>query len=163
MKDKTLSRSLAVLCALLMSAEVRAVPPEGGPKWDREAGMERILKKMDLSPEQKEKLKAHRKAHREEARKLREEARQKREELRQELENPDMSMERVKAVHSQLKGIQGRMADQRLNGILAVRQILTPAQFKRFHEIAREEWKKKDGKGRRKDHPGSPKKETPSR
>ena len=150
---------LWVLCGLLLAASAAyAAPPAGaalgaGDKDGKmEARMKRVEEQLGVTRKQEKRLKKHRKAHREEAGKLFEEMRQKKEALRNEMEKPDFNMDQVKALHEDLKRIQNKLADHRLQGILEVRQILTPEQFKKFHELTRQEW---DKNGKKREY-GSP-------
>jgi Spy/CpxP family protein refolding chaperone len=155
MKRLKLNRTAAgVACALLLAtAGVYAETDGGAYGHKREGGrMEAKFKEMEkelgLSADQAKKLEEHRKAHREDGRKLMEQMKQKRMELNAELEKPSVNMDRVKVIHNELKDIQNKMADERLDGIVAVRKILTPEQFKKFHEMKKNEWGR-DGKGMR--------------
>jgi Spy/CpxP family protein refolding chaperone len=123
-------------------------PPGSPPNEARmEERMARMDKELGLTAEQRKKLKEHRQSHRGEAKKFFEEIRTKREALREELEKPDFDKDKVKALNEELKALQNRMADHRLEGILEVREILTPEQFKRFHEMAGERRQKHMGQG----------------
>ncbi len=144
---------VAALSILFLAGAALARPPEGGPggpeKWEkkREARMQEMHKKLGLTPEQEKRLEEHRKTHQEAGKALREEKREKMEALRLELEKPDMDEARVRAIHAEIKDIQNKLADHRLQGVLEVRHILTPEQFKKFHDMAGPRWKDKDGKG----------------
>ncbi|MBI4396110.1 MAG: Spy/CpxP family protein refolding chaperone [Elusimicrobia bacterium] len=104
---------------------------------------EEVHQQLNLTPEQEKKLEEHRRTHREQAKALHEEQKQKREALRQELEKPELDMAKVKALHDEMKGVHDKLADHRLDGILEVRQVLTPEQFKKFQELTRDHWEKK--------------------
>lgn len=113
----------------------------GGPRMERrntDDRRERMFKELNLTPEQKEKLKAHREANRQRAETLRQAMRAKREAMRLELEKPDFKADRARALHEDLKKLQAQAADARFNGILEVRQILTPEQFQKFHQLTRQ-------------------------
>lgn len=143
----------AVLSILLLAGTASAYPPQGGPgnpeKWEqkREARMQEMHKKLGLTPDQEKRLEEHRKTHQEAGKALREEKREKMEALRVELEKPDMDEARVRAANEELKAVQNRLADHRLQGVLEVRHILTPEQFRKFHDLTGPRWKDKDGKG----------------
>ena len=153
-----MKRSLASLAALLIGVSSLAGAYSGqdskegrGPGGaDGEARMERKMDKihqqLGLSPDQQKKLKEHRQAHRQEMRTLRESLRTKRESLRAELEKPDLNEGIVKSLSEELKTLQNRLADLRLDGILEVRKILSPEQFKKFGELMREKGRMKMGR-----------------
>ncbi len=143
---KTTRAGSWLLCGLLMTASGAYAVRDNGEGPERtgkmEARMKKIERQLGLTPDQEKQLEENRKSHREETKKLFEEMKDKREALRNELEKPDFSVERVKAIHGELKEIQNKVADQRLDRILQVRQILTPEQFKRLHELTEKEWEK---------------------
>jgi Spy/CpxP family protein refolding chaperone len=137
-------------CALLWTAAASAQPPQKGRSQAREARMEEIHRRLGLTPEQSQKLKDHRKSHKEEARRIHEQLREKRQALKEELEKPDYNPERIKQMHGEMKDLRNKKDDLRLNGILEVRKILTPDQFKKFHELTHD---KRKGKERRWEKP----------
>jgi Spy/CpxP family protein refolding chaperone len=55
-------------------------------------------------------------------------------------------MNRINRLHSETKKLHAEMADHRLEGILEVREILTPEQFSEFMELT---GKHRRGKGMR--------------
>ncbi len=52
--------------------------------------------------------------------------------MRQELESEKLDMSKINMLNGELKKLEAQMLDYRLQGILQVRQILTPEQFKKF-------------------------------
>lgn len=111
----------------------------GSKDWakKRKERFEKMKKDLGLSQKQEQELEAHKEKHRKEAQALREELRAKREAMKAELDKPSLDEARVTALNEELKVLQGKLADQRLRGILEVRKILTPEQFKKFHEHVR--------------------------
>lgn len=149
-KLKIIRSGAGIICAALLAANAAYARPDDKSNnlqnMARRDRMESRFKQMDkelgLSPEQGKKLEEHRKAHREESQQLFEQMRQKREALRVEMEKPELNMGQIHTIHADLKNIQNKLADQRLEGILEVRKILTPEQFKKFHEITKKDWKR---------------------
>lgn len=133
----------AIALAGLSAFPLLAMPPDadGGTDMEErgearmEQRMQRMEQQLNLTPEQKKQLQAHRETHRAEARRLRQGLAEKRKALRQELEKTDMSQENAKRIHEEMKALQSQLADHRFQGILAVRKILTPEQFRRMHEL----------------------------
>jgi Spy/CpxP family protein refolding chaperone len=82
--------------------------------------------------EQEKKLETHRIEHRAEMEKLMLVVKEKREELKAALEDPKMNHHAVERINDDLKDAHNDMADKRLEGILYVREVLTPEQFKKF-------------------------------
>ncbi|MEK7287561.1 MAG: Spy/CpxP family protein refolding chaperone [Elusimicrobiota bacterium] len=150
MKNKAQAVRWALMGALMLSA--LSVAAERGAQHKEGIGekhLEKIESKLGLSDDQKKKLREHRKTHREEAKKLRKEIKEKREAFQVELEKPELSADATKKAHAELQQVRNKMADHHLEGILAVRQILTPEQFKKFKEMMRQRregkrWGKKD-------------------
>ena len=117
-----------------------------GDKQGWEDKVNKMYDKLDLNEEQKAKLKGHKEAHREEMKVLRDQIKAKREEIRKEMEKADFDVNKVRAINNELKSLENNMADQRLEGILEVRGILTPEQFSKFNELKEEhkgEWRDK--------------------
>lgn len=142
-----------VLCGLFAAPALRAESPKEGPgdgKWEqkREEKFKEMREKLGLTADQEAKLKAHKESHKAEARNLHEGMRAKRDALRQELEKPAVDESRVRALHNEIKALDAGLSDHRLKGILEVRKILTPEQFKKFHEMMpnRGDWKPGEGR-----------------
>jgi Spy/CpxP family protein refolding chaperone len=143
-------KKLAILPVLLLAAAVGAEHPDGHDGWEKkkEARMEEMQKKLNLTPEQKARLQEHRKAHKGQGKHHWEQMKQKKEALKQELEKPDMDEAKVKALHAEMQELHRQAADHRLQGILEVRKILTPEQFKQFHEMMHEKRGRHGGMGK---------------
>jgi Spy/CpxP family protein refolding chaperone len=62
------------------------------------------------------------------------EMRQARQALRDELNKPGSDMAVVKKLAGELKNLQARQVDARVEGILDMKKVLTPEQFKAFQE-----------------------------
>ena len=99
---------------------------------------------LGLSPEQRKALEDNRNRHKEQTTEVVTQLRRKMGELRQELEKNELDMQAVGRINGELKQLQGRMLDNRLERILEVRKILTPEQFKKFEDKMHE--RKKVGK-----------------
>lgn len=144
----------AGLAALLCAGVSMAETPEGkGWKKDGmshgEGRFDKMKSELGLSDEQAQKLKAHKEAQMAQGKALWDEMKTKREALRAELEKEKVDESRVKALNGELKALQNKMADQRIAAVLEVRKILTPEQFKKFHE--RMEERREDRQEKRED------------
>ena len=111
--------------------------------------IEQMHDELGLTPEQRKKLKVHRESKKENRRAFREKIRAKRQALRAELQKPDVNRQRVNALHNEIKQLMNQGADERLEGILYVREVLTPEQYKQFSEKM-DSFKNKHGGWRRK-------------
>lgn len=121
-----------------------------GREFDKKGWEEKVNQmydKLDLSEEQRQALKEHKQGHREEMKSLKSEIQAKREALQAEMQKGDFSADKVKAINDELKTLQNKMSDQRLEGILEVREILTPEQFSKFNELkeSHHDQRKNDG------------------
>ncbi len=130
------------------SGSAWAVPTGGGPGGHgknmqggqekmgemRARAMDRMIKDLNLSKTQETELRDHQKAHREQARALFEKMRESQEKLAVELEKVKTDRRAIKAISKEMKKTQADLVDHRINGVLKVKEILTPEQFKEFSE-----------------------------
>src|SRR4030066_2571372 len=96
-------------------------------RWEQ--NISKMYKKLSLTPGQDKQLKDHRDRHRSQMETLYKEIKVKREQLGEELQKTDFDIRKVQQVHDELKSLKASMEDNRLEGILEVRKILTPEQF----------------------------------
>lgn len=145
---------LGIIGVMLLTTNVYSQPQEDRFNRSDEmrekmrAKMLEVFKQLDLSPEQEEQLKTHRKNHRGQGREFREDMKAKKEAIRNELQKEELNMEEIYKIHNELKGLLSKKADHRLEGILAVRKILTAEQFRKFCELRKD---MHPMKGRKKD------------
>ncbi len=99
-----------------------------------EKGMQKLFKELNLTEEQHKQLEANKTKHREELNTLMQGMREKRELMRTEFQKDQINEAAVRGINNEIKGMQGRMADLRLEGMLSIRKILTPEQYKKFTE-----------------------------
>ena len=112
-------------------------------KWEERAAA--MNKQLGLSPEQETQLKAHREKHRGEMKELYQKIKAKREDLQAALQKEDFNAGQVKQIHAELKTLKSEAEDDRLEGILEVRKVLTPEQFNKFTELKKNRKDHKDG------------------
>lgn len=144
-----------LITLMLLGSLATAEGPGWGPKHDRDEMRTKIKSELGLSKEQEKKLETHRIDQRAEMEKRMLTVREKRDELKTALENPQMNKHDVERINDELKDAQNEMADKRLEGILYVREVLTPDQFKKFLALRPtpgERWKNREGQGRKNDH-----------
>jgi Spy/CpxP family protein refolding chaperone len=106
---------------------------EDGAHWKEHK--QHLMQELGLTDDQQQQLKDHRARHRKDHQALKEQIRAKREEIRMLLEKEDFDKDQVYQLHNQLKALKLRAEDHRLEGILEVRGILTPEQYRRFGEM----------------------------
>jgi len=94
-----------------------------GGQGDKES----IFKELNLTPEQKQKLEDNRLK------------------LQEKLNDPAVTRSSVEPLISEIKIIQAELIDHRINGIFAVKAILTPEQFAKFNQLMEKQMKSKKG------------------
>lgn len=104
--------------------------------------MEMLIKELNLSEEQAASLKQIKTQQRQKMRDLRKTMHEKRQQLREVLQKPDITRESVNPYVLEMKDIQSRMIDERIHGIFATKDLLTPEQFVQFQKLT-QEWRGK--------------------
>ena len=122
-------------CAETPGVQTQGDQAQGADQKRADAMHGRMFKDLGLSPEQEKKVEENRKAQREEMSKLRKEIVAKQEALQDALKSPSLTMESVTPAVNEIKALQGQMLDQRIRGIFAVKDILTPEQFAKFQQM----------------------------
>lgn len=105
-------------------------------KW--EAVLTRRLPPENISPLQLEALKDHRNTHQKMVGMLLKQIVEKRRELYAELLNAEFNGEKVKSLHAEYKILKNLLDDEKLQGILKIREILTPEQFDGFLNVKKD-------------------------
>jgi len=115
-------------------------------KW--KAKRAQMHKELGLTEDQQQRLQEHRKKHRGGMKSVHKQIKAKKQAMQEELQKDDFDKAKVRTLHSEVKALKDQAADSRLEGILGVREILTPEQFSKFKQM-----KKKNG-FRRNGHKG---------
>jgi len=105
-----------------------------------------MKKELGLTEEQMKKLETHKKGHRGQGKGYRQKMKALRDELKTTMESADADEVKIRSIHEKIKSLDNEMADHRLEGILQVRKILTPEQFKKFQKKMHKKMHKKMGK-----------------
>jgi Spy/CpxP family protein refolding chaperone len=129
---KVIIASLAMV--FLMAGVVYAETP-GEDQHKGDGDKEGVFKELNLTPEQTKQLQTNRTAQREESTQLRKSMKEKQTELQEALKNPAVSRAAVEPIVNQIKSLQTNLIDYRINGIFAVKAILTPEQFAKFQQM----------------------------
>ena len=153
--------ALLIVAALtLLLPAVYAAPsgsegcPAGKGAWDKKGpGPHAIFKDLNLTGEQKKMLEENKNKHAEEMKALFNAMKETRTSMRRELQKEKLDMVKIGEINNEMKKLEAQMSDQRLAGILEVRKILSPEQFKKFIE------KMGEGPEHFKEHKGWGKKE----
>ena len=93
---------------------------------------EKVLSQLNLSPQQEAQIKELHKGNRQRAKELRQALREKRKALEEELDKPNSDLAKIKALTAELKDMEGRVTEDRVNGVLKMKEILTPEQYLAF-------------------------------
>jgi len=89
-------------------------------------------KGFGLTPEQEEQIKSFKSGQREATKALKEEIRSKRTELRTELEKVDTDRAKVDSIVAKIKDLMGQKLDGMVEGVLLMKETLTPEQYEKF-------------------------------
>jgi len=103
----------------------------------REFPWGKLAKKLNLTEEQQKRLEENRKKQYEIMAELFKALKEEREKLRIELEKSDTNREKIKPIVENIKSLQAKILDQRIEGIFAIREILTPEQLNKFIELTK--------------------------
>ncbi|MDD5120903.1 MAG: Spy/CpxP family protein refolding chaperone [Candidatus Omnitrophica bacterium] len=132
-KTKSIIIGLAVIFLLANTAYAKA---EGEFHQRGEGQKESIFKELNLTLEQKKKLEENRSAQRTELKKIHAAIKEKQAKIQEALKAPRVSRNAIEPLVNDIKSLQGRLIDCRINGIFAVKEILTPEQLAKFQQIA---------------------------
>ncbi len=123
-------------------------PPEGKGFFMGKIVMD-VLDRLDLSQEQREKIKAIHEERREKTKWLRKEMRENMKALKDELDFYKSDERRIKEIMEKIKGVGAELFETHVNTFIRMKEILTPGQFETFKkemekkkEEMRRHWKK---------------------
>ena len=149
--ENKLTKFIAVLAVAglmaagpLAYAESEGEGSEGGKGWSHGED-QGFMKELNLTKEQKEKLKAQREGKMAEHKALREQMKAKMEALHAEIAKPGTTRESVNGLVGEVTALKGQMFAQRIDSVFAMKAVLTPEQFAKMQ--AHREEKMKDKKG----------------
>ena len=132
---------------MIIVPTVSAQPPDEmggqmmgrGPMMGHRKQVEKdMFKDLNLTAEQKAKLKQTQRAQRDKIEDLQADLMEKQTELRDKLNDPNVSRDGVAPIATEMKSLHAKMIDCRIDGIFAVKEILTPEQYAKFLENAKE-------------------------
>ncbi|MCX5667316.1 MAG: periplasmic heavy metal sensor [Candidatus Omnitrophica bacterium] len=111
-----------------------------------------IARELNLSADQQNRLEQAKTAHRKVMETLRNALKEKRRELQDAVAKPDITRQQVDPILAEIKKLQSDMADKRVDGIFAVKGILSPEQFAKLQSMKEKRMrngnKKRGGKER---------------
>jgi len=161
-----LTKIVAVLTVVgLMAAGPVAYAENGGNSTTDAKGYKHgegkeFFKGLNLTPEQKEKLKAQREAKKETNKAAREQLKTKMQALHEALAKPGTTRADVNGLVGEVNALKGQMFSQKIDGVFAMKEVLTPEQFAKMQD-QRKEWMQKKHEGWGKEKRGGLKKDAP--
>jgi periplasmic protein CpxP/Spy len=125
---------------LLATCSVYAQNPQPVRKGGEKA-REDVFKQLNLTKEQEKQLTDNRQAESQKMAQLRTAMKENQQRLQQALKDPAVTREKVGPLVNEIKALQAQLIDGRVDSIFAVKQILTPEQYAKFHQIMEEKQK----------------------
>jgi len=120
---------------LLFQATMVFSEAPGQPPARDESRFEATAGRLNLTAEQKEKISALRQSQREQMKALFQELRAKREQIKSELNNPKATRESIAPLAAELKEIQSKMIDLRIDNIFAIKETLSSDQIGKLQQF----------------------------
>ena len=150
MKNKLTKIATVLAVAGLMAAGPVAYAendgdhPAGGKGYKQGEGKE-FFKDLNLTAEQKEKLKAQREAKKENNKAAREQLKIKMQALHEAIAKPNATREGVNGLVGEISALKAQMFSRKIDGLFAMKEILTPEQFAKMQALHQERMKSKHG------------------
>ncbi len=126
---------------------------EGGKGYKNVEG-KGFMKELNLTPEQREKLKVQREASKESHKAVREQMKSKMQALHEAIAKPETKRADVEGLVNEVNALKAQMFAQKIDGMFAMKEVLTPEQFSKMQakhkermEKMREKHKAMMGKG----------------
>jgi len=144
---KRMIQSLIVVAVGVMIA-VPTVFAEPSGKMDKGTISSRkqiakdIFKELDLTVEQKDRLSQNRVAQQKKMKELQTQIKEKQAELTNKLSDPDVSRASVEPIATDIKSLQAKLIDYRIDEVFAMKEILTPEQYAKFQKKMKEQQEK---------------------
>ena len=133
------------MLVLLPLAQAEISAHEGSfHKGQMDKHIQEIYNQLDLTDAQKAQLDANKAQHRAKMDNIRKSMKINKEELRAELMKSQLNMLKISAIHEKTKAILSQMEDEKLDSILAVRNLLTPEQFSKFASMMHQHREKEE-------------------
>jgi len=116
---------------------------QGESKGYKHRGPDEFFKELNLTAEQKEKLKAQREAKKGDFKALHEQMKAKMQALHEEISKPGTTRADVNGLVNEINALKGQMFSQMTDGIFAMKEVLTPEQFAKMQAKHQERMNKK--------------------
>ena len=119
--------------SLVSSGVAYAEYERNGDRSERREKRQAMYERLGVTDEQKKQLAEHRKSHRDSKGNYREQIKDKKQAFNEALRSGDTA--EARRINSELKALKSQAQDQRLEGVIGVREILTDEQFSEFMAI----------------------------
>jgi len=135
---KPLNKQMMILAAIALglifsgTANAKMLEEEEG-QFNKDKRSQ-VIKQLNLTPQQEAQIKQLQMFNRQKAKELFLRLREKRKELADELDKARSSPIKIRALIAELKDLQGRLIEQRVEDVLKMKEILTPEQYQMFSE-----------------------------
>jgi protein CpxP len=126
-----MKRSLLLLTPLVLLLGLSFA--QARPGKHREGKMGGMMRELNLTSEQKDKIKAEREKSKDAIKALREKTKASREKIREAFK-ANASAETLRAAKTEMQAAHKAMVDARFEQVLAIREILTPDQRSKFND-----------------------------
>jgi len=145
-KMKKRIRLIIVMLAVSALITGNAFCETGACNWgkDKESYKEKkeaVTRQLNLTPEQDKLLKDAKAAGRAQTEATGKALKAKRQELQAALVKPGVTRQQLEPIASEIKALQSQMVDQKIDGILKIKGILTPEQYQKLQSIREERQK----------------------
>ncbi len=132
MKENHITFMLMLGCMALMMPFAHADDKDASWGQKNDTKVQEIYSQLNLTDQQEKQLEENKTKHRGEMKDTFTKIKADKEALKAELMKPELDMNKINEIQSQIKALQADTLDRRLNSVLEVRKILTPEQFGKF-------------------------------
>lgn len=122
-------RAFLLTAVLLIPAFAQDNASASKQTADNEGRHEAAINRLNLSAEQNEKIKTLRQNQRQQMMEMRQSLKEARTKLKEHLDKSEATRATIAPLAADVKNILAKMVDQRVEGIFAIKSILTPDQF----------------------------------
>lgn len=127
-----------------------AIPAVSRPAQDASQRIDKLTKKLGLTPEQAQQMSAIMEKKHADKKNLMEKIKTNRQAFRQEIEKPESNVEQLKQLQAEYKTLEAERTDRQLETTLEIKKILNPVQFGKYTVLK----KHKEGYMEHKKHKG---------
>jgi Spy/CpxP family protein refolding chaperone len=149
--ENTITKTMVLAAALIATLAVGSAEARHGRGrgHGKRGGVDRALKHVDLTAEQREEIDALEKEMREQAKPIRAKLVELRKKARAQWSAAELDDDAIFATHKQIRALEGKLSDLRLGLRIDTLSVLTPAQRAEIEKAKAERRKMRDGKGKR--------------